>query len=393
MRHSTGLDIIIVGGGLAGSLTAWRLRQANPRLRVKLIEQGPALGGNHTWSFFDSDLEPNEISWLGPLVSFRWDSYDVFFPGRRRTLATGYRSISSEQLHTGVSAALGAAVETGQTVVEVAPSSVLTSMGETFEAPCVIDARGHRQTRHLALGFQKFLGREVRLARPHDLTRPTIMDATVAQADGYRFVYTLPLAADRLLIEDTYYSDDEGLPLDALRARIAAYAEGRGWSIAEVVREENGVLPIVLAGDLEGLVAECCGAVPRIGLAAALFHPTTGYSLPDAVRLADRLAHACPASSAAAATVIAGYMRSTWRERSIFRLLNRMLFRAGAPQHRYRVLERFYGLDESLIRRFYAGRPTFADCARLLAGKPPVPILSALSCVSEKRMLHAQQGS
>lgn len=393
MRHTTGLDIIIVGGGLAGSLTAWRLRQMSPRLRVKLIEEGAALGGNHTWSFFDSDLTPAELAWLEPLVSFRWDGYEVRFPSRHRALVTGYRSISSGQLHTVVSAALGVAVETGRTVAEVAPSFVLTSTGERFEAPCVIDARGPRPTRHLALGFQKFLGREVRLTLPHNLARPIIMDATVPQADGYRFVYTLPLAPDRLLIEDTYYSDDQSLSLDALRARISAYAQAHGWPIAEVLREENGVLPIVLAGDLEGLVAECCGGVPRIGLAAALFHPTTGYSLPDAVRLADLLAHACPTSSAAAGAVIAGYMRTTWRERSFFRLLNRMLFRAGAPQHRYRVLERFYGLQEGLIQRFYAGRPTFADRARLLAGKPPVPILSALSCVSETRMLHAEQGS
>ena len=35
-----------------------------------------------------------------------------------------------------------------------------------------------------------------------------VMDATVPQEDGFRFVYALPLDPDRVLVEDTYFSDD-----------------------------------------------------------------------------------------------------------------------------------------------------------------------------------------
>jgi len=42
------------------------------------------------------------------------------------------------------------------------------------------------------------------------------------------------------------------------------------------------------------------------------------------------------------------------------------------------VLERFYRLPEPLIGRFYAGRSTFRDKARILAGRPPVPIGRAI---------------
>ena len=42
------------------------------------------------------------------------------------------------------------------------------------------------------------------------------------------------------------------------------------------------------------------------------------------------------------------------------------------------MLERFYGLSEGLVRRFYAGRSTLLDKARILTGKPPVPIRRAL---------------
>jgi lycopene beta-cyclase len=61
-----------------------------------------------------------------------------------------------------------------------------------------------------------------------------------------------------------------------------------------------------------------------------------------------------------------------------------MLFRAARPGERYRVLERFYGLPEALICRFYAAGLTPLDKLRILAGKPPVPIGAALRCIGGK---------
>ena len=56
-----------------------------------------------------------------------------------------------------------------------------------------------------------------------------------------------------------------------------------------------------------------------------------------------------------------------------------MLFAAAEPGLRYKVLEQFYTLDRGLIERFYAGRSTLADKARILIGKPPVPLIAGLS--------------
>ena len=62
-------------------------------------------------------------------------------------------------------------------------------------------------------------------------------------------------------------------------------------------------------------------------------------------------------------------------------MLDKMLFRAADPPDRYRVLERFYTLDPGLIGRFYAGQSTMFDKARVLTGKPPVPISRALRAI------------
>ncbi len=359
-------------------------------MRLRLLEASDRLGGNHTWSFFETDLTPAQCRWVDPLVAHRWAGYEVRFPALRRRLGTGYRSVTSERLNATIAKELDASVTLGAAVADVGPERVVLSSGTEIRAACVIDARGIRQSPHLVLGFQKFLGVEMRLAEPHGLDVPIIMDATVAQHDGYRFVYLLPLDERRVLIEDTYYSDGSDLPTDRLKTRALSYASLQGWQIAEVVREESGVLPIVLAGRYEKFVEENLQSAARIGLAAALFHPTTGYSFPDAVRLADRIARAIgpgAASSDIVRAVVTSYGREVWQQRSYFRLLNRMLFRAGLPQHRFSVLQRFYGFDQGLIERFYAARQTPLDKLRLILGKPPVPILTALGCVSETRML------
>jgi lycopene beta-cyclase len=62
-----------------------------------------------------------------------------------------------------------------------------------------------------------------------------------------------------------------------------------------------------------------------------------------------------------------------------------MLFRAAAPEERYRVLQHFYRLPDALIGRFYAGELTAMDKLRILSGRPPVPVDKALSAMREQR--------
>ena len=55
-----------------------------------------------------------------------------------------------------------------------------------------------------------------------------------------------------------------------------------------------------------------------------------------------------------------------------------MLFLAGRPKDRWQVMQRFYGLPAGLIERFYAGSNPWHDRARILIGKPPVPVGEAM---------------
>ena len=378
MTVSSEVDVVLVGGGLANVLTALRLKARRPEIRLAVLERGPVLGGNHTWSFHDSDVTPAQLGWLQPLITAHWADQEVRFPGLKRVLATGYNSILSDQMHTVAMAALGPAVHLDADVALVTPERVVLKDGRSFEARCVIDGRGALRDQPLALGYQKFVGIEIETMSPHGQTRPIIMDATVPQTDGYRFVYTLPFTPTTILVEDTYYSETPTLETGNLEARVNAYIVARGWQVKSVLRKEAAVLPITLAGDLDKHWQSLGGDLPRVGLRAWLFHPTTGYSLAFAVRTADLIAGQTELTSRAVARAVESYARAQWAEQATFRFLNRMLFLAARPGERVGVLERFYRLPEGLIRRFYAGQLTMGDRARILSGRPPLPVTRAI---------------
>ena len=375
-------DLAIVGGGLAGALIALAAAKRRPDARIRLIEGAAQFGGNHVWSFFGSDVADEHRALVAPLVAHAWRGYDIAFPGHARTLDTAYYSITSERLDTVLRQTLSPeTLMASARVLGASPTAVVLADGDRVEGQGVIDCRGPGDVSHLDLGWQKFMGMELKNAYPHGVERPIVMDGSVEQLDGYRFVYTLPFDASTLFVEDTYYSDIPDLDTQTLARRISAYAAAQGWDGVSVGRSETGVLPVAMGGDFEEYWRSGGNRVAKGGMRAGLFHPLTGYSLPDAVRLAHLVADSGDWSGGALHTLTHDYAATLWRQRRFYRMLATMLFRAADPAERYRVLERFYRLDAGLVGRFYAGRSTLFDKMRVLTGKPPVPIGRAVQAL------------
>lgn len=340
-------DLAIVGGGLQGVLLALACHSKGQR--VLLLESGPRLGGNHLWSFHAGDVPAEARELIEPLVVARWPAYEVAFADRTRRIDEPYASISSARLDEHARAALGGAVLLGVKAARLDARSVILEDGRRIEATRVIDCRGPgAYSQRGAHVFQKFAG--VELLGPHTLKLPMLMDARVRQDEGFRFVYVLPLAPDRVLVEDTRFSEEPGL--EGVSEAAQRWARENGLR-GQVVRRESGVLPLPL------------DALPaldpaRAGYAGGFFHPVTGYSLPLALRFALRVASGQPLELA--------QLRA---QQKFALLLNRLLYRATEPADRWRVLSRFHALPAATLRRFYALETTRADRARILCGRPP----------------------
>src|SRR3974390_2169271 len=135
-------DVIIAGGGLAGTLAAFRLRQRRPGARVLLLEEGAQLGGNHTWSFHDTDITAEARAWIAPFIAHRWPQQQVRFPKFTRMLALGYNTVFAEGLPHEALSVLGQSVRFEAPVRAAGPHRVERGNGEEIRAACVIDARG-----------------------------------------------------------------------------------------------------------------------------------------------------------------------------------------------------------------------------------------------------------
>ena len=186
--------------------------------------------------------------------------------------------------------------------------------------------------------------RRLTIPAGHGLERPIVMDATVDQRDGYRFVYCLPFSATELFVEDTYYSDTPDLDPTSLEARIADYAAAQGWHVT-AARGRKPASSQSSSGGLRHLLAAHRPPGARRGARRAV--PSAHQLLAPrrrALRRMDR--RAGPELDARLGPATRARAERHWNQGRFDRLLARMLFRAADPAERYRILERFYRLPD-----------------------------------------------
>jgi lycopene beta-cyclase len=354
---------LLLGGGLANALLALRLEKMSADYLI--VERGPRLLGGQTWSCQLSDVEAVDLSFLTSLGDAQWPRYSVAFPDYTRVVESPYLTLRSEDLR--------------RRLVEMIPSQKirLNSQARDFsqkDFDHVVNATGFSESPK-DCGFQKFVGWDLNFDRPHAVEHPLLMDATVDQKDGYRFFYLLPFNERRLLVEETRYSNfpevDHADFTDGISEYLSERFSGHTWTR---VREESGSLPIPWKMN---------PAAGKFGVEGGYFHPVSGYSLPYAVGTSRQLVeHVTSGLSVTEALAKIGAVQS--KNRSYYLMLNRMMFLASPPSERRKIFERFYRLDDGLIRRFYAGHPTMMDKIRMLTGKPPVKVTDALRALSKR---------
>lgn len=366
-------DYCLIGGGLQAGLISLALAKLQPRCRLLLIEKNQGLAGNHTWSSHESDIPASCREWMGLVPVTRWPRYLVRMDGYERVVELGYQSIRSDQFGSVLQQLFAESIsfhlltETAAQPLD-ANRLVLTSgeqAGREISADCLIDCRGP-VTDPLAAGqgYQKFFGWEVELSSDWRFPLPIVMDGTSRQLDGFRFTYVLPFSDRRILLQDTWFSNQPLCDVAAGARQLRDYLAQHGQADFRILREEHGCLPMPFRGP-----SESGDPVLAAGYRGGWFHAATGYSMPLAVRVADAIARA-PAVQASLA--ISRLKKEHQFQNQFARFLNRMLFCLVKPEARRQIFERFYRtLPESLISRFYAHTFTRADAVRLLLGRPP----------------------
>lgn len=278
------IDVVVVGLGPAGRATAAACAAAGSS--VLALDPAAHRPWTATYGAWSDELAP------GVPVAVRIDR-PVVWTTHHQVLARAYSVLDTAALQHGLTLD-GVDVRTVR-VRALSAHRVLCSDGRSILARLVLDARGAPaagRTQQTAVG----------VVLPRERAAPVLQDAAALFMDwrpqhgagpgaAPSFLYALPLDAERVLLEETCLAGRPGIGLAELRRRLERRLAWHGVHLhgAEPVERVRFALDTPLPR------AEWLGrvpAVPRLGAAAALVHPATGYSVATSLRLAPAVAAA-----------------------------------------------------------------------------------------------------
>jgi lycopene beta-cyclase len=292
---------LIVGAGCAGLSLAVRLarRDLRERGRILIVDPREELEvGDRTWCSWGGSGATHPFA---SCVSHRWTRWRVRSASvdvERSLPSRPYERIPSDafvrEALRVLEAAPGVVIRTGTRV------SALRDEGATVRAECegggglrgrlAWDARGGAPATVARPGdvswLQHFVGWEVRTERAiFDPGVAMLMDLRVDQGRGPHFVYVLPFARDRALVEDTYFSE-RALEEREYASSIERWLEEHRAGSWEIERTERGAIPMSTAP-----IARRAGPrIVPIGLRGGAAKPSTGYAFAFVQRHCDALA-------------------------------------------------------------------------------------------------------
>jgi len=207
------------------------------------------------------------------------------------------------------------------------------------------------------------LERDYLLKDPHRVDRPVLIDATVDQAGGLRFMQCVPLSEERLLVADVCVS--ERGQSDALAgARLDVYLAARGWKIRRTEASAARVRPLPVGGDFAAFWRLGGARVAKLGLRGGFVNPATGRTIADAVRTARLLAEQPDFTGTVLHDGFEAEAKQLWKKREFQRAIAGALAAAG-PEDRRALLERIYRLEPGLIARLHSDQLGLIDRMRV----------------------------
>lgn len=295
---------VILGAGCAGLSLALALREAGTTAPIVVLDRRTTFPRDRTWCFWDT---PGVR--FAELATHAWEDWQVVRPDgtavRQHGPRTPYLHLRADDVYAAALARLGAFTD-----VDIRLGVRVTGLRENDSHVTVTTGDGRLDAGHVhdALGGagplralrpsgrdtlrQSFLGQEVRTAEPaFDPGVATLMDFRIDRSGGVRFVYVLPFAADRALVEDTSIGTT---PVPAARRRTAIrryLREHHDVRAFAVEHEERGVIPMTTAS----WPVRVGPRITAVGLAGGAARPSSGYAFARIQQQVDAVARAITA--------------------------------------------------------------------------------------------------
>jgi lycopene beta-cyclase len=373
------LDLVILGGGCAGLALASRL--AGEPLRAALVEPREDYADDRRWSFWRPADAPAALApGMGASVAGRWSRWSVDQDGARATTRTSrarvYETVAAgpyaEATLERIDAAPGIERLSGHRAGAVSPRPGGGWQIETTAGP--LAARRVVDTRPPAAApayGQFFEGAEIAVdGAVFDPETVGLMSFRPQGAPGaVDFVYTLPFARDRALVEVTRFGPEKpgpGALSGWLEAEIARAADGRA---VMVERRERGALPMDVSHASPGPP----GSHVRLGLGGGSARPSTGYAFARIQAGAESLARQIAAGRTELAPPADG-PATRWMDALFLRVLARSAERGPGI-----FLSLFRRAPRDRVERFLSGSTRASDRLAVIAAMPPGPFLAALA--------------
>lgn len=359
------VDIAILGGGCAGLSLAVRLAAAGRDLCV--IEPRTHYSDDRAWSFWRTSPDP-----FVDCVRASWAHWDVTGPGgtvQRGSARLRYQSVAAAPFYERAQSVIDdnrtARLSLGTSATSVrrlAQGWQIETDAGTFHANHVIDTRPPKRVPTYG---QFFLGWEIRTERAvFDPDRVHLMQFRTARSRGVDFVYTLPFARDRALVEVTSFapvSPGADVFLAWLKDEITALDPGR----FEILRQESGALPMQV-----GFRDQHAPGIIGMGLSGGAARPSTGYAFSRIQAQADQVFHGL--QSGVAAQPMRDSLASRFMDGVFLQVVQ------SIPDQGPALFERlFRNAAPDRLERFLSGSTRAGDRFSVMASLPPMPFLRA----------------
>ncbi|MCA1774077.1 MAG: lycopene cyclase [Loktanella sp.] len=364
MPHAD-FDIAIMGGGCAGLSIATRLASAGRNLCV--IEPRTAYHDDRAWSFWRTAPDPFE-----DCVRATWQGWDIGGPSgivHRESARLRYQSVSAGAFYDRAQSVISdhpdAQLLLGQSAHSVNRAGSIWEIGtqdDIITANHVIDARSPSR---IPTYGQFFLGWEIQAQNAvFDPDRVQLMQFRKARSKGVDFVYILPFARDRALVEVTSFAP-ESLGQDIFKTWLETEITALDTGGFTILREESGALPMEVGyrePHYEGLI--------RMGLSGGAARPSTGYAFARIQAQADHVAHAFRRGTRPETNLDSAF--TTFMDRVFLQVIQTI------PERGPALFESlFRNAPEDRLERFLSGSTNPIDRLSVMTSLPTLPFLRA----------------